>query len=77
MTATLVRWLAQGRDDAGRPLRLLDARNDFEADAGSFVGALDWRLTKFSDFPAALAAHRAELDGVTVEIGRASCRERV
>ena len=63
---TLARWLAQGGDDAGRPLRLLDARNAFEVDAGAFAGAIDWRLAKFSDFPAALAAHRAELDGVTV-----------
>ena len=64
--ATLARWLAQGGDDAGRPLRLLDARNAFEVDAGAFAGAIDWRLAKFSEFPAALAAHRAELDGATV-----------
>ncbi|MBI3369486.1 MAG: sulfurtransferase [Burkholderiales bacterium] len=64
--ATLERWLAQGRDDAGRPLRLLDTRNAFEVDAGAFAGAIDWRLAKFSDFPAALAAHRDELVGCTV-----------
>ncbi len=64
--ATLARWLAQGCDDGGRPLRLLDTRNAFEVDAGRFDGAIDWRLAKFSDFPAALAAHRAELDGTAV-----------
>lgn len=64
--ATLMRWISQGRCDAGRPLKLLDTRNSFEVDAGAFHGALDWRLQKFSDFPAALAAHRAELDGHTV-----------
>ena len=63
---TLTRWLAQGHDDVGRQLRLLDSRNAFEVDAGAFAGAIDWRLAKFSDFPAALAAHRAELDGATV-----------
>ena len=63
---TLPRWLAQGSDDAGRPLRLLDTRNAFEVDSGAFAGAIDWRLARFSDFPAALAAHRAELDGATV-----------
>jgi len=63
---TLARWIEQGHDDAGRPLKLLDTRNGFEVDAGAFEGALDWRLQKFSDFPAALAAHRAELDGHTV-----------
>ena len=63
---TLARWLAQGHCDAGRPLALLDTRNAFEVDAGAFEGAIDWRLQKFSDFPAALAAHRAELAGHTV-----------
>ncbi len=64
--ATLVRWLAQGHCDAGRPLALLDTRNAFEVDAGTFTGAIDWRLQKFSDFPAALAAHRDALAGYTV-----------
>jgi len=64
--ATLARWLDAGRDDAGRELVLLDTRNGFEVDAGAFDGALDWRLARFSDFPAAAAAHRSELDGRTV-----------
>ena len=63
---TLARWLAAGHDDAGRPLALLDTRNGFEVDAGRFAGAIDWRLARFGDFPAALAAHRAELAGKTV-----------
>jgi UPF0176 protein len=62
----LARWLAQGHDDAGRPVVTLDTRNGFEVDAGAFQGAIDWRLTKFSDFPAAVAAHRDELVGKTV-----------
>jgi UPF0176 protein len=64
--ATLERWLQAGRCDAGRPLVLLDTRNGFEVEAGAFAGALDWRLQRFSDFPAALDAHRAELAGKTV-----------
>ena len=64
--ATLARWIAQGHCDAGRPIKLLDTRNAFEVDAGAFEGAVDWRLNKLSDFPAALAAHRAELEGHTV-----------
>jgi UPF0176 protein len=63
---TLARWLRAGRCDEGRPVVLLDTRNGFEVDAGVFDGAVDWRLTKFSDFPAALQAHRAEFDGKTV-----------
>ena len=65
-TATLTRWLVAGQCDEGRPLRLLDTRNAFEVDAGAFVGAIDWRLQRFSDFPAALASHRAALEGCTV-----------
>jgi UPF0176 protein len=63
---TLARWLQQGRCDEGRPVVLLDTRNAFEVDAGAFDGAIDWRLAKFSDFPAALQAHRAQFDGSTV-----------
>lgn len=64
--ATLARWLASGRCDEGREVVLLDTRNAFEVDAGTFTGALDWRLAKFSDFPAALAQHQAELVDKTV-----------
>lgn len=63
---TLKRWLDQGHDDAGRPIKMLDTRNAFEVDAGAFDGAVDWRITKFTEFPAALAAHREELAGHTV-----------
>ncbi len=64
--ATLQRWLAAGHCDEGRPLALLDTRNGFEVDAGAFDGAIDWRLQRFGDFPAALQAHREELQGKTV-----------
>ena len=52
--ATLNRWLDAGMDDEGRPVVLLDTRNGFEVDEGTFEGAIDWRLGKFSDFPQAL-----------------------
>jgi len=63
---TVKRWLDQGHDDEGRPVVTLDTRNAFEVDYGTFDGALDWRLHKFSDFPAALQAHKADLEGKTV-----------
>lgn len=63
---TLARWLAQGHCDEGRPVVMLDTRNGFEVDHGAFDHAIDWRLHKFSDFPAALAAHQAELQGKTI-----------
>ena len=62
----LRRWLAQGHDDAGRPVVMLDTRNDYEVDQGAFEGALDWRLRKFTDFPAELRARKADLAGKTV-----------
>ena len=64
--ATLKRWLDQGQDDNGRPVVTLDTRNDFEVDQGTFEGAIDWRITKFTEFPHALLEHKAELEGKTV-----------
>ncbi|MES2937836.1 MAG: sulfurtransferase [Pseudomonadota bacterium] len=63
---TVKRWLDQGHDDEGRPVVTLDTRNAFEIDYGSFQGAIDWRLSKFSEFPDALLEHKSELDGKTV-----------
>lgn len=64
--ATVKRWLDQGHDDNGRPVVTLDTRNDFEVDAGTFDGAIDWRITKFTEFPKAVRDHQAELAGKTV-----------
>jgi UPF0176 protein len=64
--ATLKRWLDDGHDDQGRPVVTLDTRNAFEIDGGSFVGALNWRIDKFSDFPAAASQHLDDLRGKTV-----------
>ncbi|HEY0825203.1 MAG TPA: sulfurtransferase [Ramlibacter sp.] len=63
---TLQRWLDQGHDDAGRPVVTLDTRNAFEVDYGTFAGAIDWRLHRFSEFPDALGGHLHELQGKTV-----------
>ena len=64
--ATLKRWLDNGHDDNGSPVVMLDTRNDFEVDVGSFKNAIDWRISKFTEFPQALLDHRAELQGKTV-----------
>ncbi len=63
---TLKRWLDQGHDDAGKPIALLDTRNAFEVDEGSFDGAIDWRIARFTEFPEALRANRDALAGKTV-----------
>jgi UPF0176 protein len=63
---TLRTWLRQGHDDEGRPVLTLDTRNAFEVDYGSFEGAIDWRIDKFSDFPAQVQAHKDSFHGKTV-----------
>ena len=64
--ATAKRWLDQGFDDNGRPVVILDTRNDYEVDEGTFKGAIDWRLTKFTEFPDAVMAHKDELQDKTI-----------
>lgn len=63
---TLRRWLDQGHDDDGRPVVLLDTRNAFEVDYGAFSDAIDWRIERFTQFPDAVRANRADLEGATV-----------
>ena len=40
---TLKAWLDRGHDDEGRPVVMLDTRNAFEVDVGTFDDALDYR----------------------------------
>ncbi|MFC3111238.1 sulfurtransferase [Undibacterium arcticum] len=63
---TLKRWLDQGHDDAGKPVAMLDTRNAFEVDVGTFRNTIDYRIDKFSDFPAVVAARKEELAGKTL-----------
>lgn len=63
---TLKRWLDNGHDDAGRPVVMMDTRNAFEVDVGTFDNTIDYRIEKFSDFPAVAAAHKDELADKTV-----------
>ena len=63
---TVKRWLETGVDDAGRAVVMLDTRNAFEVDFGTFKGAIDWRINKFSEFPQALSMHKEELQDRTV-----------
>ncbi len=62
----LKRWLDAGHDDAGRSLALLDTRNGFEVDIGSFAGAINPRIASFGEFPARVAALANDLAGKTV-----------
>ena len=63
---TLKRWLDQGHDDAGKPVIMVDTRNAFEVDVGTFDNTVDYRIEKFSEFPEVIAQHKDELAGKTV-----------
>lgn len=62
----LARWLDAGHDDDGRPVVTLDTRNAFEICHGRFHDAIDWHISKFSEFPAQVLAHKDELRGKRV-----------
>ncbi|MGZ3182202.1 MAG: sulfurtransferase [Telluria sp.] len=63
---TLKRWLDQGHDDQGKPVVMVDTRNDFEVDVGTFDNTVDYRIKKFTEFPEVIAQHKADFDGKTV-----------
>ena len=68
--AELARWL-----DEGRPVRLLDTRNDFEVQVGAFEGAIDLGLKDFSEFPAAMASVPRDLPIVMYCTGGIRCEK--
>ena len=59
--AELKRWL-----DEGREVVLLDTRNAFEVDAGTFENAIDLRLTSFGQFAQAVDALDPSLKDKTI-----------
>lgn len=62
----LARWIANGEDDQGNPLILLDTRNQQEVAFGSFAGAMTLPINKFTELPAAISERRDALEGATV-----------
>jgi UPF0176 protein len=63
---TLKQWLDQGHDDNGRPVVMVDTRNAFEVDVGSFDNTIDFRIHKFTEFPEVIAANKAMFKDKTV-----------
>ena len=63
---TLKRWLDQGHDDQGKPVVMVDTRNDFEVDVGTFDHTVDYRISKFTEFPQVIAEHKDDFAGKTV-----------
>ena len=63
---TLKRWLDQGHDDNGKPVVMVDTRNAFEVDVGTFENTIDYRINKFTEFPQVIQQHKEELNDKTV-----------
>lgn len=59
-------WLDRGQDDAGREIVMIDTRNVFEVEAGTFINALDFGIERFSQYPEAIAARQQDLAGKTI-----------
>jgi UPF0176 protein len=62
----LQEWLDRGTDDLGRPVVMIDTRNAFEVDYGTFENALHFNIEKFTEFPQAISAHKDELADKTL-----------
>lgn len=75
--ATLCRWLDAGHDDDGRPVTLLDTRNAWEVAVGSFEGAIDPGIARFSQFAGRLKdyAHLRDETVVTFCTGGIRCEK--
>jgi UPF0176 protein len=62
----LQEWLDRGTDDLGRPVVMLDTRNTFEIEYGTFKDALHFNIEKFTEFPKAITAHKEQLADKTI-----------
>ncbi|MFM7484775.1 MAG: sulfurtransferase [Burkholderiaceae bacterium] len=62
----LKRWLDQGHDDEGKPVVMVDTRNAFEVDVGTFDKTLEFRINKFSEFPEVIAQNKSKLNDKTI-----------
>jgi UPF0176 protein len=63
---TLRRWLNQGQDDQGKPVVLLDTRNDYEVACGTFENAVIYPIKTFGDFPEQIEKDKANLENKTI-----------
>jgi UPF0176 protein len=62
----LQEWLDRGTDDLGRPVVMLDTRNAFEVEYGTFENALHLNIQKFTEFPEVIRAHKEKLADKTI-----------
>lgn len=78
--ARLKTWLDRGCDDLGREIIMIDTRNIFEVEAGTFINALDFGIDRFSQYPEAISSHQndfADKAVVTFCTGGIRCEKAV
>jgi UPF0176 protein len=63
---TLAKWLAQGYDDNHRPVVMLDTRNQFEVQVGTFDNSLNYDIEKFTQFPEQINKDKEALKDKTI-----------
>ncbi|BDX21979.1 UPF0176 protein [Polynucleobacter sp. TUM22923] len=59
-------WLDRGTDDLGRPVVMIDTRNAFEVEYGTFENAMHFNISKFTEFPQAIEAQKEALADKTL-----------
>ena len=60
---TLAKWILDGYDDAGKPIKIVDTRNEFEFQLGHFKNSINLKLEKFSEFPQKIKEQGKFLEG--------------
>ena len=63
---TLKSWLDHGQDDQGREVVMIDTRNVYEVENGTFINALDFGIDRFSQYPEQVTAHKNDFADKTV-----------
>ena len=60
---TLAKWILNGFDDSGKPIKIVDTRNEFEFQLGHFKDSLNLKLETFSEFPEKIKEQGKFLEG--------------
>ena len=60
---TLAKWILDGYDDTGKPIKIVDTRNEFEFQLGHFKDSINLKLEKFSEFPQKIKEQGKFLEG--------------
>lgn len=75
---TLSKWIFQGCDNEGLPIKIVDTRNDFEVKMGAFKSSTHWNLKNFCDFPKIFEKNKSEVFNyrvITVCTGGIRCEK--